>query len=233
MQLPDPVSASASSKTPLTPIAPRARTMWLRGALPILLVAWWLTVPASASLGYCSQTCELDSSCNQPCLVNYDDPSTCGQYGTCWSSGYCGDGFCANRDGEDVTTCSADCFIGPGSTPPANAPTCGNAICETGESNRNCSADCSHNNPTVCGDGICEIGETFNNCTADCIYTDWCNGSQFICDTGYSCRANRCVYDPMAQSCLGSNLGTDCSGSNERCTQVDPSTGYGICVPFF
>lgn len=217
------------------PIRPRARRAGFRAALPLLLLAWWFTVPASASLGYCEQTCELDSKCSQPCLVNYDDPSTCGQYGTCWSNGYCGDGFCANRDGEDQSTCASDCFIGPGSTPPADEPTCGNSICEAGESNKNCSADCSHSNPVVCGDGKCELGETVSNCTNDCVYADWCNASTFPCppNEGYSCRANRCVYDPMAQACLGSNGGAYCSGSNERCAQVDLATGYGICVPFF
>lgn len=214
---------------------PNSSRIWLRTAiLPILMVAWWFTVPASATraLGYCDQVCEVDSKCSEPCLVNYDDPSTCGQYGTCWDSGYCGDGFCAILDGESVSNCSSDCFIGPGSTPPPDEPTCGNSVCEPGESDKNCSADCG-DMTNSCGDGICVAGETFNNCSADCTYADWCGTNGFSCPSGYTCRANRCVYDPLAESCQGSLGGADCSGSNMRCTQVDQSTGYGVCVPFF
>lgn len=208
----------------------RSRTWLRRSVLPMLLVIWWLTTPASASFSYCNQTCDYDSLCAKPCIENYDDPSTCGQFGVCYEPGYCGDGFCGELDGETVSNCSSDCFIGPGSTPPPDEPTCGNSVCETGESDKSCPGDCPTGS-VACGDGICETGETFNNCTADCVYTDYCN-SISDCPTYYSCRAKRCVYDSLGTVCYASSSGSEC-GSNEVCAQKDDGTGIGICMPFF
>lgn len=213
------------------PTRPRVRR-WLRSSvLPSLLLAWWFTTPASAALGYCEQVCDYNSKCNGTCLINYDDPSSCGEYGVCYEPGYCGDGFCGLMDGESVTNCAADCFIGPGPTPPPDEPTCGSFGCELGESSKSCPADCSPNSPITCGDGACEAGETANNCSADCTYTDYCQ-DQGDCPSGYSCRARRCVWDSHATACHAFGGGIEC-GSNEKCAQLDEDTGYGICIPYF
>jgi len=42
---------------------------------------------------------------------------------------------------------------------------CGNGVCDSGENEINCPADCA---PGYCGDGICKGGETSDNCPADC-----------------------------------------------------------------
>jgi len=46
--------------------------------------------------------------------------------------------------------------------------TCGNGICEAGESYINCPLDCYGNETYVCGNGICEAGESYDNCPTDC-----------------------------------------------------------------
>lgn len=68
----------------------------------------------------------------------------------------CGDGVCA---GSEIGNCTADCG-GPGN------PRCGNGVCENGESNATCAADCPP--ASACGNGTCDNGETNGNCPADC-----------------------------------------------------------------
>lgn len=47
---------------------------------------------------------------------------------------------------------------------PATSSSCGNGICEPGESNSNCIQDC----PSFCGNSFCDVGETDANCPQDC-----------------------------------------------------------------
>lgn len=207
-----------------------SKTQLRRAILVPLIALWYSTSPTEAVLGYCDQVCTYDVSCNESCLYNYDDLTTCGLWGTCYDPGYCGDGFCGEVDGENVDNCADDCFIGPGPTPPPDEPTCGDSRCEVGESNRNCPADCSLSNPVTCGDAICEGTETGSNCSADCTYADFCTSAN-DCPTWSVCRVGRCVWDPGATTCLSSTSGAPCA-SNQRCVQIGTS-GYGICVNVF
>ena len=98
----------------------------------------------------------------------------------------CGDGTC-NGD-ENESNCSLDCIqcgdgVCNGNETFENCPgdcTCGNVICEAGESG-SCPGDC-------CGDGFCGDGENPFNCSQDCQClpsgaacssdSDCCNGCQ-------------------------------------------------------
>jgi hypothetical protein len=101
----------------------------------------------------------------------------------------CGNGFCD----EIASTCPADCPSGgddgddgdddpppevdagpPVSVPDASPPTpmpdaappgpsCGDSVCNGGETATSCPADC-----VVCGDNRCEGSETPSTCAADC-----------------------------------------------------------------
>ncbi len=68
-------------------------------------------------------------------------------YGSCPDDcvASCGNGACEDLDGEDSTTCSADCN--------ALSPICGDEFCDTAyESSTTCPFDC------YCGNGACELG---------------------------------------------------------------------------
>ncbi len=72
-----------------------------------------------------------------------------------------------------MTMFSAACTggSGPGTDPGPDVVTdagtkssCGNKVCEMGETPDSCASDC----PTVCGDLVCEGKETQDNCPVDC-----------------------------------------------------------------
>ncbi|HTR52880.1 MAG TPA: hypothetical protein VMJ10_19330 [Kofleriaceae bacterium] len=72
----------------------------------------------------------------------------------------CGDGVC---DSSEVDSCPQDC-----GTQQQHA-TCGNGVCEPGETAATCPSDCgSGSGSAVCGDGICEQGEDATSCPQDC-----------------------------------------------------------------
>lgn len=75
----------------------------------------------------------------------------------------CGDNICSTGE---VTTCPADCDV---TDPPEYE--CGDNICSVGEIT-SCPADCDQTDPPetdwTCGNGICEAGETHNSCSTDC-----------------------------------------------------------------
>lgn len=117
----------------------------------------------NASDGETCKTCEKDcgkcqagcgdGKCNSPSEDCKSCPADCGQ---CPPS--CGDGKC---EGNEKTTCPQDC----------SATTCGNGVCESGETVDNCPLDCK------CGDGKCELPETEATCPSDCKPTGCTDGT--------------------------------------------------------
>lgn len=101
---------------------------------------------------------------------------------------------------------------------------CGNSVCNEGESIENCPLDCdpnfnnspgNNNGPVLCGNDVCDEGETSSNCIQDC------PPSQGNCD---------CTVD---ETCVSNNtvdqvcFATDCDG--QACG--DGSVCYqGECV---
>jgi Cellulase (glycosyl hydrolase family 5) len=85
------------------------------------------------------------------------------------------------------------------------SPVCGDGICEEGESDADCSADCG------CGNGVCDEGETAADCPADCGCGDG------VCDEGegaVSCPADCYCGDGVvrdSEMCDGSDLGASCA----------------------
>lgn len=116
--------------------------------------------------------------------------------------GWCGDGLCANLEGEDPDTCSADCGY------------CGDAKCtyweRPFESEFYCEDDCGpYPNP---GCGECTAGAG-GGC-----------GEGYNCNTDNCCVVATCSYNPctIAQQC--------CSGY--KCyRQWGAFTGSGSCIP--
>ena len=106
------------------------------------------------------------------------------------------------------------------------APTCGDHLCELPETPASCPADCTY----TCGNGICEPGETYS-CPADCsapaldggLPPAWtCSPSYFAagdgCDCGCGARDPDC--DDPAQQLLNCSAGQVC-GRTGRCASAD------------
>jgi hypothetical protein len=101
-----------------------------------------------------------------------------------------------------------------GATNNGGGPTCGDGICETGETQ--CPADCeaANNGNVTCGDGVCDpnVGEDTDSCPADCGGPDEdCN----LCDDTQSCVTNDAVTD----ACFDSNCADEDCGEGEVCDE--------------
>ncbi|GEM_PF-5978305 len=97
-------------------------------------------------------------------------------------------------------SCSSNCLSF--NTNNCTNTVCGNSVCQQGETELNCSVDC-----TVCGNGICGEQENQSNCPQDCT----------ICGDGY-CQAgetqSNCSLDCQLTACLPGHL----DNGNGTCT---------------
>lgn len=109
-----------------------------------------------------------------------------------------------NNDKDEVTDFGA-CAISEGCIG-STMDSCGNGICDDGETSASCSEDCK------CGNGTCDDGESFIKCPADC-----------------SCGNNVCEQSETPKSCP-----TDCSNiSFDLCVTQYCPTQLGQCTTDF
>lgn len=132
----------------------------------------------------------------------------------------CGNGLC--DEGEDCTTCSADCDSGAG------GGTCGacfkgkcDGVCHPVKEGPEC-ADCAPS--WCCGDGVCEGDETVDTCPLDCGCT--VTG----CDDGNACTTGTCDPDTGVCSYVWPSCGLDDGCCGPDCGESDPDCGP-TCAP--
>ncbi|MCW5803896.1 MAG: hypothetical protein KIT31_16075 [Deltaproteobacteria bacterium] len=125
------------------------------------------------------------------------------------SADVCGDGVC---NATEIGSCTLDCGGTVGAT-------CGNAICEAGETSATCPGDCPAGQQ--CGDGTCTPPENASNCPGDCGTTGGAVCGNLACEPGETE-----VSCPSDCSILG---GTCPNGDILGCIDcwLDPS----VCVP--
>jgi len=80
--------------------------------------------------------------------------------------------------------------IGCASDDQGGGPSCGDGVCNAGETNATCAADCSVGGP-FCGDGTCNGNETASTCAADC-GTTACSTSPDNCTGETICISGKC-----------------------------------------
>ncbi len=98
---------------------------------------------------------------------------------------------------------------------------CGNGLCQSGETRCNCPSDCS---ATFCGDGCCGGGENAGNCPADCGGGPVCGN--FACESG----ENRCN---CPSDCGATFCGDGCCGGGENAGNCPADCGGGpVCGNF-
>ncbi|NTX07549.1 MULTISPECIES: tenascin-X [Myxococcus] len=139
-----------------------------------------LVVVASLTLGLFSACGESspDSRVMEPGQVEAGlEQCPCGgSWPWCEPCAYiCGDNFCDTAHGESSSTCPEDC---------ASVPTCGDGLCNNGETTWSCPSDCPG---TSCGDGICNGGETTSTCPGDCPSNSCGDGLCNNGEHGWSC----------------------------------------------
>ncbi|HRI68972.1 MAG TPA: hypothetical protein PK156_32300 [Polyangium sp.] len=106
--------------------------------------------------GQCSGT-ETAENCPVDCKYGPNDTND--------ENDFCGNNRCETWEHDHLgLECDADCHAGPDPI----GTTCGNDLCEPGETSASCKADCG--NTSTCGDHSCAptAGETFATCDADC-----------------------------------------------------------------
>ncbi len=173
-------------------------------------------------------TCAFDCAANFSCPMQSCNATwaACGQAPDCVTAVNC-----MYNCGNDQT-CQKNCTtkLLPATTPIFNglascisskcsaSTTCGNGMCEAGESNATCPQDCPG---SVCGNGICEAGESPSTCPPDCGVK--CGNG--ICEPGET--TTSCPID-----CGGGTCGDGiCSGTEtpitcpKDCSSTGPCTG--------
>ncbi|MFH1275684.1 MAG: hypothetical protein ABIH82_01080 [Candidatus Woesearchaeota archaeon] len=119
-------------------------------------------------------------------------------------------------------------------------PTCGNNVCENGESYKNCDNDCEAKATigTSPGNGYCESGESIENAPKDCTTIHPTCGNK-ICDSGedrlscyYDCKNGETIADSSCSSnsdCGYKQICTSGKCQSVQCTNDGQCSGCKRC----
>jgi hypothetical protein len=186
-----------------------------------------------------SPTCSPNNVCCEDNICAWGENNQICSHGDCPDehinyAGYCGDDNCSIT--EDAYTCSNDC----------DWSSCGNLICEWGETegtdSGDCEGDCGIANCGdidgcygTCGDGACSLAETGLTCPQDCFphdYATYCdiNGCCFengVCEWGET--HDSCGNDCPSVSYCGTCGDNVCSVCESPLTCIEDCGNYGGC----
>jgi hypothetical protein len=108
-------------------------------------------------------------------------------------------------------------LYGRTTTPIAQAPVCGNTLCEAGETTLSCAVDCR---PTsACGDKVCSADETAASCATDC------GPAPAACGNG-ACEAGETTLSCVAD-CPPPEPQPGADADNDGLTNVEERTIFG------
>lgn len=127
--------------------------------------------------------------------------------GTC---GYCSGATCVSCSGGKISVgeCSSNNQCGGGGS-------CGNGLCQAGESPQTCPNDCMTSGGPYCGDGNCNGRETPGSCDVDC------GNETPACQP--SCGGRACGDDGCGDICGSCILPATCSSSGQCTVTCTPS----------
>ncbi|MSP92085.1 MAG: hypothetical protein EXR79_09845 [Myxococcales bacterium] len=174
------------------------------------------------------------------------DGAKCKTDGTaCETVSTCGNKVC--DAGEDTATCPGDCPC----VKTCDGKVCGSdgcgGLCAKCATGANCNTGGTQCVPKTCGNKICDTGETATNCAGDCKATctpacagkkcgpDGCGGSCGPCQSGQTCKTDGTACTCTKQ-CTGKVCGSDgCGGTCGPCAapstcSADGKTCAGACT---
>ena len=120
--------------------------------------------PSTPDQGQCQiGLCDPDTlTCE---IQNREDGTACDDGDPCLGDDACLNGVCEAGTTPSCNTPTA-CETCPDICP--CPPTCGDGICDPGETIETCPSDCEAVAPEVCGDSACTPSESCTNCPEDC-----------------------------------------------------------------
>lgn len=141
-----------------------------------------------------------DNKCdsNENCAACPQDCGKCGDFACiCKADSYC----CNNKFDSTCNTACGKCAGGP-----CPVVSCGDGLCNGGETCDSCSSDCG---VCKCGDSVCTANEDCSKCAADC--------------GACKCGDGKCTAGEDCATCAG-DCGGPCKCGNGKCEPGETAT---------